>query len=137
MVKQALHPSFAVIQLYFLFSLSRLKRLDYPPNSHTVISMPADQEPTVALGKHSREASPDAEDGPQMPAADVDDSSDEEIGPMPVPESVNGGENKSIRKKKKRAGEFSSLLSDGSCKSCTVRDEGYGRDRKMTIGYRG
>jgi len=65
--------------------------------------MSEDADPAVALGKHSREASAEAEDGPQMPPADVDDSSDEEIGPMPV--AAGNGTEKNIRKKKKRAGE--------------------------------
>lgn len=68
--------------------------------------MSEEQEPVVALGKHSREDSVEVEDGPQMPSADVDDSSDEEIGPMPVSASENGAEAKDVRKKKKRAGKL-------------------------------
>lgn len=41
---------------------------------------------------------------PVMPAADMDDSSDDEIGPMPVPASEAAAATSNGRKKKKRAG---------------------------------
>ena len=55
---------------------------------------------SAASTKRSREV--DDDDLPEMPPADMDDSSDDEIGPMPVP----GGEVKvSNGRKKRRAGE--------------------------------
>ena len=65
------------------------------------------------LGKRARKASSggvdDGEAGPaipDMPGADVEDSSDEEIGPVPVPEGAGNGETSNgKRKKKKPAGE--------------------------------
>ena len=58
------------------------------------------------LGKRPREASNGADDGeevgPPMPGADVDDSSDDEIGPMP---GASSSETNGKKRKKKRAGE--------------------------------
>ena len=65
------------------------------------------EEAASTLGKRSREENGDSvAEVPEMPSADVDDSSDEEIGPMPVAESegVNGAA-AGKRKKKKRAGQ--------------------------------
>jgi hypothetical protein len=109
-----LHLSFAVVpvRLYFLVHYYPCLQVQLDPFRliKVALIMSEEQEPSVALGKHSREDSPGAEDGPQMPAADVDDSSDEEIGPMPIPESANGGDSKNIRKKKKRAGELAKVF---------------------------
>ncbi len=65
-----------------------------------------------ALGKRARDSADDVEgngvapDVPDMPAGDLDDSSDEEIGPMPVAEEADGAvENGKGRKKRKRAGK--------------------------------
>jgi peptidylprolyl isomerase domain and WD repeat-containing protein 1 len=69
--------------------------------------MADNEEGSSTLGKRGREENGEtAVETPEMPSADVDDSSDEEIGPMPVPagEESNGGAN-GTRKKKKRAGE--------------------------------
>jgi peptidylprolyl isomerase domain and WD repeat-containing protein 1 len=67
----------------------------------------------TALGKRPREddeAEEEEGDGPQMPAADVDDSSDDEIGPMPVSASEAAGALVTgERKKKKRAGGYRTL----------------------------
>jgi peptidylprolyl isomerase domain and WD repeat-containing protein 1 len=61
----------------------------------------SDQENgTTALGKRGRD-----EEGvavPDMPSADMDDSSDDEIGPMPT---AGDGAVQNGRKKKRRAGE--------------------------------
>ncbi len=65
----------------------------------------SDSEPGASLGKRQREEENGSSSGgvPDMPPADVDDSSDEEIGPMPGPATdevivhTNG-------RKKKRAG---------------------------------
>ena len=55
---------------------------------------------TAAPTKRSRESDDDGE--PEMPPADLDDSSDEEIGPMPVP----GVEVKALNgRRKRRAGQ--------------------------------
>jgi hypothetical protein len=71
----------------------------------------------TALGKRPREdesgsGGTDGGDGdgvPEMPPPDMEDSSDEEIGPMPTApgeeEGSNGATNGQKRKKKKRAGE--------------------------------
>ncbi|KAK1924722.1 peptidyl-prolyl cis-trans isomerase [Papiliotrema laurentii] len=67
--------------------------------------MADNEEGSSTLGKRGREENGEtAVETPEMPSADVDDSSDEEIGPMPVPagEESNGGAN-GTRKKKKRA----------------------------------
>lgn len=65
-----------------------------------------------ALGKRARDSADDVEgnggapDVPDMPAEDLNDSSDEEIGPMPVAEEADGAaENGKGRKKRKRAGK--------------------------------
>ena len=69
-----------------------------------------------ALGKRPREdeeAEEEEGDGPQMPPADADDSSDDEIGPMPVPASGESGALVTNgRKKKRRAGELSKVQSE-------------------------
>jgi peptidylprolyl isomerase domain and WD repeat-containing protein 1 len=66
----------------------------------------------TALGKRPREDESGGTDGdgvPEMPPPDMEDSSDEEIGPMPSApgeeEGSNGATNGQKRKKKKRAGE--------------------------------
>jgi hypothetical protein len=77
-----------------------------------------------ALGKRSRDES-DAADIPEMPPADMDDSSDDEIGPMPTPGGDGDAGNGKKRKKKRRAGELSTeaetMLQDTS---------GLGRSRR-------
>jgi len=63
---------------------------------------------TTTLGKHARD---DVEDVvPDMPSADVDDSSDEEIGPMPTAGDASGSAISKARKKKKRASELTVTL---------------------------
>lgn len=62
------------------------------------------ETPSTSLGKRlrhgSRSASPTI---PEMPPADVEDSSDEEIGPMPIPSSSDNAPTNGHGRKKKRA----------------------------------
>ena len=65
----------------------------------------ADPEHTGAvLGKRPHDDVDGDGEVPAMPPADMEDSSDEEIGPMPVPEGTEGVIMTKGRKKK-RAGE--------------------------------
>lgn len=86
--------------------------------------MSENEEGPSTLGKRSREE--EAENGvtdiPEMPSADMDDSSDEEIGPMPVPESEAIASASNGRKKKKRAGEW--VLSPILCLIARVPRDG-------------
>ena len=65
-----------------------------------------DSETNTHLGKRQREDAPEdqQDEAPVMPPADVDDSSDDEIGPMPTMD--DGGDMKSQAKKKKRSGGY-------------------------------
>lgn len=76
------------------------------------LNMSENEAASSALGKRARDSGEEADGSgrpaevPDMPAGDVDDSSDEEIGPMPVAEEADGAaENGKGRKKRKRAGK--------------------------------
>lgn len=70
--------------------------------------MSEEEEGTPVLGKRTRPDGDDREgDVPKMPSADVDDSSDEEIGSMPTAAAADSGTTMTNGRKKKRAGESS------------------------------
>jgi peptidylprolyl isomerase domain and WD repeat-containing protein 1 len=60
---------------------------------------------TTSSGKRSRDDGEEEGMVPRVPPAEIDDSSDEEIGPMPGAEDVaSGSATQNGRKKKRRAG---------------------------------
>jgi peptidylprolyl isomerase domain and WD repeat-containing protein 1 len=64
------------------------------------------EQAATTLGKRTREEDAnESADVPEMPSADMDDSSDDEIGPMPVPEAAGTAQSNG-RRKKKRAGTW-------------------------------